>query len=254
MTYDERVSNIISKLKQYKESHPYLTFDSIANATGLSLSTITRMFSEDSESHSFRADSIQAISEFLLEDENDDTALAIYRYNESYIKDLEDKLSQEKEKYEKRLEKDGGRYLFHSDFTEDPLPSSVVLSTDRKKIIVNKNAAFELHLYQVRAKNRSRVENILFEPFYPGFQSSLLDIYGILKDPPYSASSDAYRFSAMHTPRIRQYIRKRFHTIFPELFIQGVMNLDSFEEFYSMLHHMDSFQTLSLFRTGIRFV
>ena len=155
---------------------------------------------------------------------------------------------------EKRLEKDGGRYFFHSDFTEDPLPSSVVLSTDRKKIIVNKNAAFELHLYQVRSKNRSRVENILFEPFYPGFQSSLLDIYGILKDPPYSASSDAYRFSAMHTPRIRQYIRKRFHTIFPELFIQGVMNLDSFEEFYSMLHHMDSFQTLSLFRTGIRFV
>ena len=150
MTYDERVSNIISKLKQYKESHPYLTFDSIANATGLSLSTITRMFSEDSESHSFRADSIQAISEFLLEDENDDTALAIYRYNESYIKDLEDKLSQEKEKYEKRLEKERTQARISIDF----LKNQVSKKDERIDYLMKVNEVLMKKLFSIEMNDK----------------------------------------------------------------------------------------------------
>ena len=104
MTHEERTSSIISKLKQYKSNHPELTIKSIADSTGLSESTITRMFASDSENHSFSPYSIQAISEFLLEDENDDVALAIYRYNESYIKDLESQIAAEKEKRERKVE------------------------------------------------------------------------------------------------------------------------------------------------------
>ena len=155
---------------------------------------------------------------------------------------------------EKKLEADGGRYSFHSDFLGTPLPSSVVLSSDRKNIIVNKNVSFYLRLYQLRAKDQSKAEDILSEPFFPGFRSSLLDIYGILKGHPYSASSDAYRFSPTHTPRIRQYIRKRFRVIFPDLFIGKAMIVDSFEEFYSMMHNLNSVQVRSLFRTEIHFV
>ena len=130
----------------------------------------------------------------------------------------------------------------------------LVLSSDKKRIIVNKSYITDLRLYQFRTGDRSQTEDILFEPFFPGFQSSLFDIYGILKEAPYSKEAAGYRFSATHTPRIRQYIRKRFRTVLPQYFSNNVLNLDSFEDFYQAIHRLRPFHLQLLFKKEFHFV
>lgn len=133
MTTDERVSNIIIRLKEYKNEHSELTLQKISDGTGISLSTVTRVFAEGSENHKFRYDSIQPIAEFVLEESKDDKALAIYRYNEVYIKDLEEQLVSEKEKYEKKLEKERTQSRNSIEF----LKHQIELKDERITILMN---------------------------------------------------------------------------------------------------------------------
>ena len=107
---------------------------------------------------------------------------------------------------ERMLIRDGGFYSFQNGDDLQSLPASLILSFNQKNIILNKDMSASLRMYQLRTRDASKSESILVEPFYPSFKSSLFDIFGILKDIPYSNVFDAYRFSVLHTPRIRQHI------------------------------------------------
>ena len=133
MTTDERISNIIIRLKEYKNEHSELTLQKISDGTGISLSTVARIFADGSENHKFRYDSIQPIAEFVLEESKDDKALAIYRYNEIYIKDLEEQISSQKEKFEHKLEKERAQFHRSLDF----LKHQIELKDERITMLMN---------------------------------------------------------------------------------------------------------------------
>lgn len=154
MTTDERISNIIIRLKEYKKEHPELTLQKISDGTGISLSTVTRIFAEGSEEHKFRYDSIQPIAEYVLEESKDDKALAIYRYNEVYIKELEEQLVAEKEKYERKLEKE--RAQFHKSL--DFLKNQVALKDDRITRLLTYLEKMEVMLEKVQTRFLSSLD------------------------------------------------------------------------------------------------
>ena len=113
MTYEDKIANIIKRLKEYKADHPEITLQKISDHTGVSLSTVTRIFDKDSESRSFRYDSIKPIAIMLLgldsldEGDDEEKALkAIIKFKETAIAQLKDQLAIEKEKYEKKIEKE----------------------------------------------------------------------------------------------------------------------------------------------------
>ena len=113
MNYEAKIANIILRLKEYKEDHPEITLQKISDHTGVSLSTVTRIFDKDSENKTFRYDSIKPIAKMLLGldslDEGDDgekALKAIIQYKETAITQLKEQLESEREKHEKRLEKE----------------------------------------------------------------------------------------------------------------------------------------------------
>ena len=113
MNYEAKIANIILRLKEYKEDHPEITLQKISDHTGVSLSTVTRIFDKDSETKTFRYDSIKPIAKMLLGldslDEGDDgekALKAIIQYKETAITQLKEQLELEREKHEKRLEKE----------------------------------------------------------------------------------------------------------------------------------------------------
>lgn len=113
MNYEAKLANIILRLKEYKEDHPEITLQKISDHTGVSLSTVTRIFDKDSENKTFRYDSIKPIAKMLLGldslDEGDDgekALKAIIQYKETAIAQLKEQLELEREKHEKRLEKE----------------------------------------------------------------------------------------------------------------------------------------------------
>lgn len=81
MTYSEKVSNIIIRLKEVRGKQPDLTLQKISNHTGVSLSTVTRIFADGSETQGFRYDSVRPIAHMLLGidnlDEGDDSEKAL---------------------------------------------------------------------------------------------------------------------------------------------------------------------------------
>lgn len=113
MTYESRLSNIILRLKEVKSKQPDLTLQKISDHTGVSLSTVTRVFAEGSEKQSFRYESIRPIAKMLLdldsldEGEDDEKALkAIIQFKETAITQLKEQLEHEKERYQRKLEKE----------------------------------------------------------------------------------------------------------------------------------------------------
>lgn len=113
MNYEAKIANIILRLKEYKEDHPEITLQKISDHTGVSLSTVTRIFDKDSENKTFRYDSIKPIAKMLLGldslDEGDDgekALKAIIQYKETAIAQLKEQLELEREKHEKKLEKE----------------------------------------------------------------------------------------------------------------------------------------------------
>lgn len=113
MNYEAKIANIILRLKEYKEDHPEITLQKISDHTGVSLSTVTRIFDKESETKTFRYDSIKPIAKMLLGldslDEGDDgekALKAIIQYKETAITQLKEQLELEREKHEKKLEKE----------------------------------------------------------------------------------------------------------------------------------------------------
>ena len=123
MTYEAKLSNIITRLKEVKSNHPEITLQKIADHTGVSLSTVTRIFAEGSETSSFRYESVRPIAEMLLDlddldegDEDEKALKAIIQFKDTAIKQLQEQLAQEREKYEKKLEKERAEHKRKTDF------------------------------------------------------------------------------------------------------------------------------------------
>lgn len=113
---ENKLSNIVTRLKEVKDKRPDLTLQKISDHTGVPLSTVTRVFSEGSEKTSFRYESIQPIAKMLLdlddlgEGTNDDKAYkAIIQFYETAI-------AQQKEQYEKKIEELREEHRRRTDF------------------------------------------------------------------------------------------------------------------------------------------
>ena len=123
MTYQDKLSNIIARLKEVKEKRPDLTLQKISDHTGVSLTTVTRIFSDGSETVSFRYDSVRPIAQMLLgidnldEGDEDEKALkSVIQLKDARIKELEAAILHEKEKYSYKIEKEREQYRKRIDF------------------------------------------------------------------------------------------------------------------------------------------
>lgn len=123
MTYETKIANIIIRLKEVKNNQPDLTIQKISDHTGVSMSTVSRIFADGSENTSFRYDSIRPIAQMLLgiddldEGGDDEKALkAIIQFKDTRIKELEAALDEEKAKHERKLDKERAQSRVSIDF------------------------------------------------------------------------------------------------------------------------------------------
>ena len=142
MNYETKIANIILRLKEYKEDHPEITLQKISDHTGVSLSTVTRIFDKDSENKTFRYDSIKPIAKMLLGldslDEGDDgekALKAIIQYKETAIAQLKEQLELEREKHEKKLEKERTQSRTSIEF----LKNQILLKDERITMLMQQN-------------------------------------------------------------------------------------------------------------------
>lgn len=142
MNYETKIANIILRLKEYKEDHPEITLQKISDHTGVSLSTVTRVFDKDSENKMFRYDSIKPIAKMLLGldslDEGDDgekALKAIIQYKETAIAQLKEQLELEREKHEKKLEKERTQSRTSIEF----LKNQILLKDERITLLMQQN-------------------------------------------------------------------------------------------------------------------
>mgnify|MGYP007069908047 FL=1 len=154
---------------------------------------------------------------------------------------------------EKKIEEQGGTFFFDRHNEPGQYPVSMIRSSDKKTFIFNGNSIVKLNLFQLRSKDRRSSEDILVEPFYPSFQATIVDIYEILKEKQYPHEEDSYHFSAIH-PRNRQRLRARFRTELPQCFTDGILNINSFENFQCLIHQLDAIQLRTIFKTNIIFI
>lgn len=106
--YQTTISNIIIKLKKAKNNNPELSLQKISDETGVSKSTVTRIFADGSEDQSFRYDSLKPICLMLLGNDGieDDMDYDEYQLQLAEIKD----------KYEKKLEMERDQFKRSKDF------------------------------------------------------------------------------------------------------------------------------------------
>lgn len=109
--YQSQISNIVIRLKKAKNANPDMTLQRISEQTGVSMSTVTRIFSDDSENQSFRYESLKPICLLLLGTDGLD--------EEIDADEMQMRLSQLKEKYERKLEKERAQSRVSIDFLKD---------------------------------------------------------------------------------------------------------------------------------------
>lgn len=96
--YQTKISNLIIKLKKAKNDDPEMTLQKICDSTGVSMSTIQRIFADNSENQSFRYESLKPISFLLLGTDGLE--------NDMDSDELQMQVAEIKDKYEKKLEKE----------------------------------------------------------------------------------------------------------------------------------------------------
>ena len=133
-------------------------------------------------------------------------------------------------------------------------PVTLVLSSNERTFQADRNYSVRLRIYQLRSKQKHSSEDILIEPFYPGFQTTLMDIYGILRESPRFFGIESYRYSGTHSPRMRRDVRDRFRMVLPGWFSHGVLDIETFDAFYYRLHQLDPSQLQEIFRAFIFFI
>lgn len=105
--YQSMISNAIIRMKKIRNNHPEFTFQYISEQTGVSMSTVQRIFQDDSENQNFRIESIKPIHKLLLGTDvlEDDLTYDDFQLQLTNLKDkYERKLESEKAQHEKSLE------------------------------------------------------------------------------------------------------------------------------------------------------
>jgi transcriptional regulator with XRE-family HTH domain len=160
MTYESRLSNIILRLKEYRNAHPEYTFQRIADHTGVSLSTVSRIFAEGSENQTFRYESIQPIAKMLLdlddldEGNDDEKALkAIISFKDTAYEELKLQIGWLKDEYEKKLANEREQYEARISF----LKEQITLKDDIINNFINNNNTYAL-LKVIEAKDEQYIE------------------------------------------------------------------------------------------------
>ena len=99
--FKSKMSNKIIQLKKAKNSNPELTLQKISEESGVSISTVNRIFKDGSEEQSFRYESVKALAELLLPEGMEDSM------NDE---EVEMQLAIIKDKYETKLEKERAQH------------------------------------------------------------------------------------------------------------------------------------------------
>ena len=123
MTQEAKISIIITRLKEVKNNNSELTIEKIADHTGVSKSTVARIFAEGSEYQNFKPESIEPIAKMLLGldslDEGDDyekALKALIKLKDSEIEDLKKEKEALKEKYQAKMEEERKQFRDSLDF------------------------------------------------------------------------------------------------------------------------------------------
>ena len=147
---NEKIQNIIKRLKEVKERDPSLTIARISDHTGVSSSTVARMFSDKADEMTFRYDSVRPVAEMLLgldsldEGEDDEKALkAIIQYKDVRIKELEAQLMEAREKQDKKLEKERSQSRTSIDFLKHQIELKDERITTLMKALDDRNEQYK---------------------------------------------------------------------------------------------------------------
>lgn len=106
--YHSKIESIIIRLKKAKNENSEMTLQRISDATGVSMSTVTRIFSDGSENTSFRYESLKPIALLLLNSDGLDEEIA--------PDEMQMQLNELKDKYERKLEKEREQHRRSLDF------------------------------------------------------------------------------------------------------------------------------------------
>lgn len=117
--YQSKITNIIIRLKRVKNESPDLTLQKISEETGVSMSTVTRIFADGSENQSFRYESLKPIALLLLNSDGLD--------EEMDSEEIQMQINEVKDKYEKKLEKEREQHRKNVEF----LKNQIELKDDR---------------------------------------------------------------------------------------------------------------------------
>lgn len=100
--YQSQITNIVIRLKKARNKSPELTLDKIVEDTGVSESTVKRVFKDGSEEKSFRYESLKPLCMYLLGTDGLD--------EEIDADEMQLRLAQLKEKYEQKIEVERAQY------------------------------------------------------------------------------------------------------------------------------------------------
>lgn len=96
--YQSKIESIIIRLKKAKNENPEMTLQRISEQTGVSMSTVTRIFADGSENQSFRYESLKPIAQLLLNSDGLD--------EEIDSDEFQMQINELKDKYERKIEKE----------------------------------------------------------------------------------------------------------------------------------------------------
>ena len=106
--YQAQISNIVIRLKKVRNKNPEMTLQRISDQTGVSMSTVTRIFADGSENQSFRYESLKPICLLLLDSDGLD--------EDMHTDEVQMQIAQIKEKYDKKIEDERAQYRKRIDF------------------------------------------------------------------------------------------------------------------------------------------
>ena len=143
-----------------------MTLQKISDHTGVSFTTVSRVFSANSENISFRYDSIRPIAQMLLgidnldEGEDDEKALkAIIQFKDARIKELEDLLEKEREKHTQKSEKERAQSRTSIDF----LKHQIELKDDRITMLLNAVEKRDIQYHELHEQYLDAMKRLLKE-------------------------------------------------------------------------------------------
>lgn len=145
--YQSQLTSIVIRLKKAKNNNPEFTIDNIVEATGVSKSTVSRIFADNSENQSFRYESLKPLCLYLLGTDGLD--------EEIDADEMQMRLAQLKDKYESKLEKEKAQSRASIEY----LKHQILKKDERIDYLMRVN---ELLITQILgAKNLTTLDNII---------------------------------------------------------------------------------------------